>query len=334
MAAKVRWGSLGCARVFERRMVPGFRAAENAELVAVASRSREKADATAARYEIPRAYDSYEALLADPEIEAVYIPLPNDLHAEWTIKALDAGKHVLCDKPAALSYADAVTMRYHAHKAGRRLMEGFMWRHHPQHARVAEILASGEIGSLVHFRGSFTYTAAPDPTNIRWKPEQGGGAFLDVGVYPCNAARLFFSLEPVAVSASSVLDPETGVDRHTVVLMEFADGRTAYALGGFDQPFTTRYEIIGSLGSITAERAFQVGDSGVTLTIRVGDDTRSESLPHVDQYEREIAHFSECIRNPEKPLLPAEDGVAQTRLVEAVRRALLLRRRVTLSEVR
>ncbi|GAB4452323.1 MAG: Gfo/Idh/MocA family oxidoreductase [Armatimonadaceae bacterium] len=330
----VRWGTLGCARVFNRRMVPGFHAAAGvAELLAVSSRSLEKARETAAQHNIPRAYGSYEELLADSEIDAVYIPLPNDLHAEWTIRALEAGKHVLCDKPAALTYADARRMAETAQHRNLRLMEGFMWRHHPQHQRVRELLDSGAIGPLTHFRGAFTYPAAPDPSNIRWQKDKGGGSLLDVGVYPVNAARYFFGEEPVAVQAVSRLDDTTGVDRHTAALLEWVDGRTASTIGGFDQVFTTRYELVGETGSITAERAFQVGEAGVTLTIRRGDDVQTEFFPHTDQYGEEIAHFSRCVRNPELPLSPGEDGSAQTLVVEAIHRAMHEKRRVRLNEI-
>jgi predicted dehydrogenase len=331
---RVRWGTLGCARVFERRMVPGFAAAgDSAELLAVASRSEEKAEATATKHGVPRAYGSYDALLNDSEIEAVYIPLPNDQHAEWTLRALDAGKHVLCDKPAALTYADARRMEDAARAASLRLMEGFMWRHHPQHARIAEIRAAGEIGELIHFRGIFTYSATPDPVNLRWKPEHGGGALLDVAVYPVNAARAYFGGEPVSVYAASFVEPSSGVDRHTSGLLEFADGRNAYFIGGFDQPFLSRYEIVGSGGSITAERAFQIGEKGVNVVVRVGDDERTEFFPHADQYGLEIEHFSACVRDPDAPLSPGEDGVAQARVVEALRRSAAEKRRVEINEI-
>jgi predicted dehydrogenase len=315
-------------------MVPGFAAAgDSAELLAVASRSKEKAEATAAKHGIPRAYDSYDALLADPEIEAVYIPLPNDQHAEWTLRALYAGKHVLCDKPASLTYADARRMADAARAANLRLMEGFMWRHHPQHTRIAEMLATGEVGSPIHFRGVFTYSAALDRTNLRWQPEHGGGALLDVAVYPINAARAYFREEPVAVYAASVAEPSSGVDRHTSGLLEFADGRIAYFIGGFDQPFLSRYEIVGANGSITAERGFQIGEKGVNVLVRVGDDERTEFFPHVDQYGLEITHISKCIRDPSAPLSPGEDGVAQARVVEALRRSAAEKRRVEITEI-
>ena len=305
---------------------------ESATLLAVASRSLEKAQDVAARHDIPRAYGSYDALLADPDIEAVYIPLPNDQHTEWTLRALQAGMHVLCDKPGALTLADAVEAANRARSLNLRLMEGFMYRHHPQHAQVAAIIASGEIGTPTHFEATFAYPAPRDPTNIRWNAEQGGGALLDTGVYALNAARLYFG-EPIAVSAVARIDSVAGVDAHTIALLEEADKRTACVQGAFDQTFASAYVIRGDRGSVICPRAFQVGEAGVTIVVRVGDDTRTETLPHLDQYGLEIAHFSACVRDRALPLAPGEDGVAQARLVEAVRTAAREQRRVLLAEL-
>ena len=330
---KVRWGVLGVARIFERRMAPAFAAARNAELFGIASRSADKAKDAATRHGIARHFASYDALLADTEIDAVYIPLPNNQHREWTLRAIEAGKHVLCDKPAALSFADASFMADAAHAANLRLMEGFMWRHHPQHSRVREIVSSGEIGSVAHFRGVFTYPATFDPNNIRWQKGAGGGALLDVGVYPVNAARYHFDAEPVAVFAVSRWHEESGVDLHTIGTLEFADGKTASITGGLDQAFASRYEIVGERGSITAERAFQVGESGVTLTIRIGDtDTHTESFPHINHYVREIEDFSACILDPLLPLAPGENGAAQARVIEALQQSARTGRRIVLAE--
>ncbi len=331
MNEKVRWGTLGCARVFERRMTAGFLAAsECAELIAIASRSEEKAKAAAEKYHIPRAYGSYEALLEDPDIEAVYIPLPNDLHAEWTLRAIAAGKHILCDKPLALTLEDAHRMADAAKAAGVRLMEGFMWRHHPQHRRVKEIVQSGEIGAVTHFRGVFGYPAAFDPKNIRFNPEHGGGSLWDVAVYPVNAARYFMESEPHAVYASAKWDEATGVDYHISALLEFNGSRTAYIDSGFDTVFTSRYEIVGDTGVVAAERAFQVGEAGVTLTIRVGDNVRTEFFPHMDQYGLEIRDFCHAVRNPELSLAPGEDGVAQTRVMTTLARSAKEKHRISL----
>ncbi len=309
-------------------MVPAFgRAAESARLFAVASRSQSKADEVAGNCGAERTYGSYEALLSDPDVEAVYLPLPNDQHAEWTLRALAAGKHVLCDKPAALNYADAERMANAAQDANLRLMEGFMCRHHPQHARVKEIIASGEIGEVVHFHGVFTYPSDNSAGGIRWQSQtNGGGAFWDVGVYPVNLARFFFG-EPDAVFAAPVWDDETGADRHTSAVLEWTEtGRTAQIVGGFDQAFASFYEITGSRGSVRAERAFQVGENGVTLTIRTSgangkDEIRTEAFPHIDQWAEEIRHFSECVRDASKPLEPGENGLAQTRVTNALVRS-------------
>jgi xylose dehydrogenase (NAD/NADP) len=330
----IRWGVLGCARVFERRMVPAFAAAEGNMLVAVASRSQDKADQMAAKHGALRGYGSYEALLEDDSIDAVYIPLPNDLHREWTLRALAAGKHVLCDKPAALSYADAVTMASVAEKAGLRLQEGFMYRHHPQHTRLQEIVTSGEIGNPVHIHASCTYLAdLSHRDNIRWNPSQGGGALLDVGVYPVNAARLYFRQEPLAVFASSTWDTLTGVDLHTTAVLEFPEGRTATIVGGFDQAFSTRLEINGSKGTAVCGRAFQVGENGVPLSVTVAEELRTESFPHCDQYAHEVEHFAACIRDASQPLWPAENGTAQARVTEALCLSAREKRRVLLDEI-
>ncbi len=313
-------------------MMPAFAAAAAADVVAVASRSQDRADACAAKLGIGRAYGTYEALLADGEIEAVYIPLPNDLHTSWTLRALESGKHVLCDKPAALTYGDARRMADAARAANLRLMEGFMYRHHPQHARIAEIVQSGEIGEVVHFRGVYTYPAN-NTEGYRWDPARGGGAFYDVGGYPLNAARLLFAAEPAAAAAIACIDPAHGVDRHTAATLLFGDGRTASIEGGCDQTFTTRYELTGQGGVVTTERAFQPGDAPVTLTIRTGDDVRTETVPGANHYVREIEHFGACVRDPARALWPGEDGAAQARAVEAVLRSVREKRRVEFAEV-
>lgn len=316
----VRIGVLGCARVFERRFAPAIGRATNATLHAVASRSLNKATEVAARFGAPSAYGSYEALLADPDVEAVYIPLPNDLHAHWTLQALAAGKHVLCDKPLTLSVAAAEEMHAAARAANRRLMEGFMYRHHPQHTKVFSLLQENVIGELVGFRGVFTYPAGAAHTGIRFNPEQGGGALLDVGVYPINAARWFFGAEPEIVFATGRICPNMGVDLHTAAVLQFPGGRTASVVAGFDQSFTTRYELVGAEGTITAERAFQVGENGVRVLVRTNNADTDDVyfFPHTDAFQAEIEHFAACVRDPNHCLAPAEDGLLQTKAVCAV----------------
>jgi len=329
----VRWGVLGCARVFERRMVPAFREASNAELIAVASRDSDKASAVATRHGIPRAYGSYEALLADDSIDAVYVPLPNDIHVEWTVAALAAGKHVLCDKPLSLDAQGALLCAESASRSGRRLMEGFMYRHHAQHRRVREWIRSGAIGDVVRFSAVFSYPAAADHAGIRWNPAQGGGSFLDVGVYAVDAARMILASEPVAVAAIATTDVATGIDVHADGVLQFPGGRTATFSCGFDQAFCSRYEVVGREGVVVAERAFQVGESGVRLRIRSGgsDVETIEEFPHVNQWALEVEHFGACVLDPDRSLEPGENGVAQAIAVGAVARSMQMRTRVEIA---
>ncbi|MFM7322326.1 MAG: Gfo/Idh/MocA family protein [Armatimonadota bacterium] len=324
MTEPVRWGVLGCARVFERRMVPAFGRVDEAHLVAVASRDRAKAEAVAGRHGIPNAFGDYAALLADPGIDAVYLPLPNDLHARWVLEALAAGKHVLCDKPMVLTVDDAVRCAETARARGLRLMEGFMYRHHPQHARVRQLVSEGAIGRPVRFSGVFAYCATPDHAGIRWDPARGGGALTDVGVYTVDAARMLFDDEPEGALCVATMDTDTGVDLHSDGVLTFTEGRSATFSCGFDQAFASRYEIVGTEGSIEATRAFQVGEVGVALRIRTGggDAVHEETFPHFDHWAQEIRHFCACVRDPAQPLSPGEDGVAQARVLEALRRSI------------
>ncbi len=321
MSTPLRFGVLGCARVFERRMVPAFQNTESVQLLAVASRTDEKARITAEKHGIPKFYGSYEALLEDPEIEAVFIPLPNDAHSEWTQKALEAGKHVLCDKPLALTLADAEAGAVLACAKNLRLLEGFMYRFHPQHARVHELIRSGAIGAPVRFEASFCYPSARDLTNIRYQKERGGGALLDVGVYGINAARWFLG-EPDDVHVFSQLDPVCGVDVASLISLTFASGALASVACSFGEAFSSAYTVIGTEGRVTAERGFQVGEKGVALRVRAhnADDETIETFPHLDPYALELEHFSQCVRDPQKPLEPGEDGVLQARVVEWARR--------------
>ena len=297
-------------------MAPAFGAAPEAELLAVASRSAEKARLPAEKHGIPRFFGSYDALLDDPEIEAVFLPLPNDCHAEWTKKALLAGKHVLCDKPMTLSTSDAEANSALAREKNLRLMEGFMFRFHPQHARVKELILSGVIGEVKRFEASFCYPATPDRENIRWNKARGGGALLDVGVYGISAARYFLG-EPTEGHAFSTIEPESGVDIASLATFTFPGGVLASVACSFTEAFASTYKLIGTAGSITAERAFQIGESGVNLKVRAhnAESEAVEFFPHTDAYALEIAHFSACVRDPQKSLEPGEDGVMQARAV-------------------
>jgi xylose dehydrogenase (NAD/NADP) len=215
-AQTLRWGLLSTARI-NRALIPPLQTSKRNRLVAVASRSQEKADAYAHEKKIQRAYGSYEALLADPDIDVIYNPLPNHMHAEWTIKAVEAGKHVLCEKPLALSLYDVDAMAAAAEKHGKIIAEAFAYRAHPQTLKVKEIVDSGKLGKVKMVHGSYTYPGT-DPDNYRWKPEMGGGGLWDVGCYPLSYTRSVLGTEPLEVFSWQVIGP-TGVDEVLVAQM-------------------------------------------------------------------------------------------------------------------
>ena len=318
----VRWGVLGCARVFQKRMLPAFAASEYNTLTALASRDFEKAKSVADAHGIPYAFGDYDALLACTDIDAVYIPLPNDIHAEYTERALQASKHVLCDKPFTLNSTDAKRCAALADARGLRLMEGFMYRHHPQHMFVQGLLLRGDIGVLTRIDTTFCYTATIEHAGIRWNPTQGGGALWDVGVYGINLARMYMG-EPQSVYSRLAMHTETGVDIHNTVVLDYADGRHAICHSGFDQAFSSTATLTGTLGSITLERAFQVGEAGTRVRYRSNgtDDVQTMEFPYINQWQRELDDFALSVRIPETPLVGGENGVAQSVVMDAVIRS-------------
>lgn len=313
----VPWGVIGCARVFDRRIAPALSTLSCTSVVAIASRSSEKAEEFAARHGIPRSYGSYTDLLADSKVEAVYIALPNHLHLEWTLHAIEAGKHVLCEKPIALSATEAKLARDAAHDRNLRLMEAMMFRHHPQHQIVRNIVASGEIGELKNVRGAFTFPA-PD-TGRLWDSNLGGGSLLDVGVYPISAARFQVGQEPVRCFGCA--EYVRGVDSRTVGVLEFANGCTAVVESGFDQTYTIRYEVCGTRGRILLDRAFQPGNGDISLCIHTETGDRYITITGTDHYRAEFEHFSRLIRQPSLSPEPGEDGLAQMKVVDALRKS-------------
>src|SRR5919204_5085709 len=207
----VRWGVLGCADIALRRLIPAMHSASGNAVVAIGSRDLERARVAASDLEIPHAYGSYAEVLEDPEVDAIYVPLPNSLHAEWTVRAAEAGKHILVEKPMAPTVSECNRMVAAAHDANVHLMEAFMYRFHPQHAKVRELLADGAIGEVRMLRSAFCVRMQRPPADIRFSPDLGGGALLDVGVYAIDAARWLVGADPLSVRGSVVLD-EHGVD--------------------------------------------------------------------------------------------------------------------------
>ena len=317
---RLRWGVLGTARVARQRFVPAVRAGNESEVLAIASRNAERARTMAAALGVPRSYGSYEALLADPDVEAVYVALPNALHTTWTIAAAWAGKHVLCEKPFAGRVADAERMAAACRGSGVLLMEAFMWRHHPQHARVRTLLDSGAIGEPSVMRASFSYMLEPELAsgpNVRLRPELAGGSLMDVGTYTVNAARWLFDAEPVSVMGQQVLEPGVAVDIAFGGVMRFPGERLALIDCSFRQSLSNKYEIHGTEGRLLLDRAFRPDGLPGRLHLLRGDDDRQEVMPRTDQFAAEADHFARSVRAG-RLLPPAEDGVAQARIIQAL----------------
>jgi predicted dehydrogenase len=314
--AEFRWGILGAARIARTQFIPGLRASETGTPLAIASRSLERARGMAAEFGIPRAYGSYHELLEDPDVDGVYIGLPNSLHAEWSIRAAQAGKHVLCEKPLARTSAAAEDVAEACRAAGVVVMEAFMWRHHPQHARVAELIRQGAIGDVRMLRGSFSFTLGTGP-NVRLDPALEGGSLMDIGCYPVNVARWVFGSEPVACAGVQVVDARYGVDTSFAGSLRFEGERLALIDSSFQLPGTQRYEVVGTDGSLLLPRAFRPDTDPGVIEIRRGGVLETESIPPANQYGLEADHFAASVAAGEL-LAPGENGVAQARALEAL----------------
>ncbi len=313
--AKVNWGVLGCAGFARRRTIPAMLESPSVELVGVASRTLEKAEAFRAEFNLARAYGSYEALLEDPRIQAVYIPLPNGLHAEWMIKAAERGKHSLSEKPFASDAAEARRVAEAAARNGVCVMEAFMWRFHSQHLRARSAVEEGEIGTLRLVRSSFSFLM-PRAPNVRLIPDLAGGSIMDVGCYPISAARYYFGGEPSVAYARGSVDPESGVDMRMAGILEFPQGEALIDCS-FILPYRTHLELVGESGTVTIPKPW-LPDPEASLTI----NARVENLPAENQYVDEFEHLSQCILNGTTPLYGPEDAVRQMKAVDAVRRSL------------
>lgn len=315
MTTRLTWGILGCARISRRGLIPGIRRSALGRLAALASRDASAARAWADEFAIPRAHGSYEELLADPEVQAVYIPLPNELHRPWTFAAADAGKHVLCEKPLALDAAEAAAMVDHCRSRGVVLMEAFMWRHQPRTRAVAGMLADGLLGELRLIRSSFSFPI--DPGDWRLDPARGGGALWDVGCYGVSTARLFARAEPESISARARFGP-TGVDLSLAATLGFPGGVLAQVDCSFEQPFRCTYELVGTRGSIEVPDAYLPPErpSAVLRTIEP-DSTRPLDFDGRDQYAAMVDAFAQAVAT-RSLAPPAEDGLAQMRALDAI----------------
>lgn len=314
---KVRWGIISTANIAQSQFIPAIFRAENAEVSAIASRSN-KVHAIASRLDIPKAYESYEELVADPAIDAVYIPLPNDLHKEWVLKAAAAGKHILCEKPAALTAAEAEEMITACQSAGVKFMEGFMYQLHPQHERVKEIMASGEIGDVKLIRSSHSFYLENRTDDIRMDKNMGGGALYDLGCYCIHAVRHLSEAEPVKVHAVSEIDEAAGIDMSATVNLELDNGMSAIFDCSFDMASRNEYEVIGTKGTIKVPYAFRPDTNagmGVILVETAGGSRKEEI--HGDLYRLEVEHFSSAILTGSPLAVTADSTIRNMRILEA-----------------
>lgn len=293
---KVKWGVLSTADIAQTQLIPALKRAENAEVIAIASRG-EKVHAVAEKLGIPRAYESYEALLTDPDVEVIYIPLPNDLHKEWVIRAAKAGKHILCEKPAALQAADLEEMLTVCKEENVQFMEAFMYQFHPQHIRVKEILAAGEIGEVKLYKSSHSFYFENREGNIRMDATKGGGAIWDVGCYCIHAMQLVLGKQVKSVSFKAIVDAETKVDVSAFGIVELEDHIHGVIDCSFDMTDRNEYEIVGTKGTIKVKSAFRPDRLSGNGQICIANVTteRTEQIGG-DIYKQEVEFFSTAVR--------------------------------------
>lgn len=322
MPDQIRWGILGAAKIAIKKVIPAMREAPSCRIAAIASRDLAKSQAAARELGIPKAYGSYEELLADPDIDAIYNPLPNHLHVPWTAKAAEAGKHVLCEKPLALSADEARTLIPVRDRAGVKISEAFMVRTHPQWLRAREIVESGEIGELRAIQAVFSYFNR-DPKNVRNVAEWGGGGVMDIGCYPITISRLLFGTEPRRVCALVDRDPEFGTDRLASALLDFPGGQASFICSTQMVPYQ-RVQVFGTKGRVEVLIPFNapndrpckiIVDAGGEL---FGADQRVEEFPVCDQYTIQGELFSRAVLENGPVAVPLEESIRNMTVIDAV----------------
>jgi predicted dehydrogenase len=307
----LNWGLLSTARI-NRALIPPLRVSKRNHLLAVGSRSQESSDAYAREWKIPRAHGSYEALLADPEIDVLYNSLPNHLHAEWTIKAVEAGKHVLCEKPLALSIDEVDAIQAAARNHGCVVAEAFMYRHHPQTLKVQEMVKSGSLGTLKLIRGSFSYVLSHE-RNVRLNPEWGGGSIWDVGCYPISYTRMVVGEVPLEVFGWQVTG-QSGIDETFVGQMRFDNDVLAQFDSSFAMPFHTFMEIIGSEGTLNIPNPFKPNEDEKIYLTR-GDKVETIKIKGQELYIGEVEDMADAILLGKDSLVSLVDSRANVEVI-------------------
>ncbi len=324
MSERVKWGVMGNATIARMCVIPAIQKSRNGKVHALATSSVERAQEVAADNEIPHLYEGYEALIDDPKIEALYVPLPNHLHHGWTIKALQAGKHVLCEKPLACNAAEAQEMADAAEDAGRLLMEAFMYRFHPRTQRIKQLIAEGSIGAPCLLRSAFCYHIGDDllenTSCARLKPEMGGGALLDVGCYSVSLSRWLLGAEPTQIQGQAIYH-SCGVDVHYVGSLRFQDNALATLEASFISALQQTYSVIGSEGAIELPHdAFIPWEKDAIFTLRHQDE--EEGREHVtggaDEYQLMVEHFADAVLGREELAFKPDDSVQNMRVLDAL----------------
>lgn len=319
MTDTVRWGVLSTARIGTEQVIPAIQQGRNCAVAAIGSRDMAKGRAVADRLGIPRVYGSYQELLTDPEVDAIYNPLPNHLHREWTIAAARAGKHVLCEKPLALSSSEAQEIVDACAAAGVKLMEAFMYRLHPSWVKVREMVNSGAIGELRSIQTRFAYFN-DDPSNIRNQVTTGGGALMDIGCYAINLSRMLFAGEPTRVQASIRRHPDFGTDIVTSAILEFGDGQASFVVST-QTTDDQRVHLLGTQGRIEVEIPFNTPpdrETRVLLTPAGDPGPVVTTFPPANQYTIQAELFTQAVLDDTPVPTPPEDGVANMRVIERV----------------
>ena len=319
----VRWGVLGCADIAVNKVIPGMHGSMLSQVVGIASRSEDRARSVARDLGIPKFYGAYQALLDDPEIEAVYIPLPNHLHTQWTIAAAAAGKHILCEKPLALTSADARVMVDACDQAGVKLMEAFMYRFHPMWGEVRRMIAHGVVGDLLAIQSWFSYKNV-DPNDIRNIPEFGGGALMDIGCYPVNVARMLFDAEPTGVKGSIRRDEVFGTDVITSALLDFGGRHANFTCSTQLEP-EQKVHLVGTAGRMLIEVPFNIPpDYRARILVFSGGDppvspgVEVHEVEPGDQYGLQADAFSRRIRDGGPVPTDPQDAVANLEVMERI----------------
>jgi predicted dehydrogenase len=314
---KIRWGVISTSNIGRVAVNPAIQASNNGELLAVASREEGAAKEFAHKGGIPDFYGSYEALLDDERIEAVYNPLPNSLHKEWTIKAAEKGKHILCEKPLALDAEECREMEAAAAANGVKLLEAFMYRFHPRTEKIAEMVQGGAIGPITQIRSSFTFKLTR-PEDIRWDPHLGGGALMDVGCYCVNVSRTMAGREPVEVRAMANFR-DSGVDEQMAGTLRFEDGLLAHFDCALTMDRTEVYHVHGTEGHIRAQSAFLPGTDDVFIEwFDLEHNLRKVTVDGVDEYQLMVEHFADCVLNDRPVRFSGEEAALNMRVIEAL----------------